>query len=61
MRKAEAKIGLLREVVERVQRGEEVDVEGVLGTGEEGREGEWAESKFSYVSERRVMADLRQY
>ncbi|KAH3986786.1 hypothetical protein HBI56_010030 [Parastagonospora nodorum] len=43
LRKAEAKIGLLREVVQRVQRGEDVDVEGVLGTGDEGREGEWAE------------------
>lgn len=42
LRKAEAKIGLLKEVIERVQSGEKVDVEGVLGTGREG-EGEWAE------------------
>ncbi|KAL5398981.1 hypothetical protein PMIN06_010264 [Paraphaeosphaeria minitans] len=41
-RRAEAKMGILREVVERVQRGEEVDVEGILGTGVEGREKEWA-------------------
>ncbi|KAF2106476.1 hypothetical protein BDV96DRAFT_469409, partial [Lophiotrema nucula] len=41
MRKAEAKIGVLREVVERVQRGEDVDVEGVLGTGVEESEREW--------------------
>ena len=41
-RRAEARIGLLREVVERVQRGEEVDVEGLLGVGREGEEGEWA-------------------
>ncbi|KAL5390879.1 hypothetical protein DPSP01_001379 [Paraphaeosphaeria sporulosa] len=41
-RRAEAKMGILREVVERVQRGEEVDVEGILGTGVEGREREWA-------------------
>lgn len=46
MRKAEAKIGLLKEVVGRVQKGEEVDVEGLLGTGDEGKEGEWAESKY---------------
>ncbi|KAJ4358199.1 uncharacterized protein N0V89_002778 [Didymosphaeria variabile] len=41
-RRAEAKIGLLREVVERVQRGEDVDVEGILGAGVEGWEKEWA-------------------
>jgi hypothetical protein len=37
---------VLREVLERVQRGEEVDVEGVLGTGDVGREREWAEGEF---------------
>ncbi|KAL6712532.1 hypothetical protein ACN47E_000409 [Coniothyrium glycines] len=41
LRRAEAQIGILKEVIERVQRGEEVDVEGLLGTGDEGREGEW--------------------
>ncbi|KAF9735383.1 hypothetical protein PMIN01_06788 [Paraphaeosphaeria minitans] len=45
-RRAEAKMGILREVVERVQRGEEVDVEGILGTGVEGREKEWAGCKY---------------
>lgn len=35
------KIGLLREVIERVQRGEEVDVERVLGTGDKESEREW--------------------
>ena len=43
MRKAEAKIGLLKEVIERVQNGEDVDVEKVLGTGDEASEREWAE------------------
>ncbi|KAF2625928.1 hypothetical protein BU25DRAFT_105903 [Macroventuria anomochaeta] len=43
LHKAEAKIGLLREVIERVQNGEDVDVEKVLGTGDEGSEREWAE------------------
>ena len=42
-RKADAKIGLLREVLERVQRGEDVDVEGLLGTGNEEKEKEWEE------------------
>src|SRR5690242_3060845 len=43
LRKAEAKIGLLREVIERVQNGEDVDVEKVLGTGDEASEREWME------------------
>ena len=42
-RKADAKIGLLKEVLERVQRGEDVDVEGLLGTGNEEQEREWEE------------------
>ncbi|KAL5114234.1 hypothetical protein ACEQ8H_007886 [Pleosporales sp. CAS-2024a] len=41
--RAEAKIALLREVIGRVQRGEDVDVEKMLGTGDPGREKEWAE------------------
>ncbi|KAJ4373858.1 hypothetical protein N0V83_002597 [Neocucurbitaria cava] len=43
LRKAEAKIGVLREVIERVQRGEDVSVEKVLGTGDAASEREWAE------------------
>ncbi|QRC90832.1 hypothetical protein JI435_003490 [Parastagonospora nodorum SN15] len=39
LRKAEAKIGLLREVVQRVQRGEDVDVEGGWGRGTRGGRG----------------------
>ncbi|KAI9724847.1 MAG: hypothetical protein M1812_000123 [Candelaria pacifica] len=42
-RKADAKIGLLKEVIERVQSGEEVDVEGLLGTGDREKEKEWEE------------------
>lgn len=34
---------MLREVIERVQRGEEVEVEKVLGTGDTGAEREWKE------------------
>lgn len=40
-RKADAKIALLREVIERVQKGEQVDVEGLLGTGNKEKEEEW--------------------
>ncbi|MCJ1382517.1 hypothetical protein MMC17_005630 [Xylographa soralifera] len=42
-RNADAKIGLLKEVLERGQRGEDVDVEGLLGTGDEEKEREWEE------------------
>jgi len=42
-RRADAKIGLLREIIERIQKGEQVDVEGLLGTGNREREEEWEE------------------
>ncbi|KAI1085763.1 hypothetical protein F5B20DRAFT_575268 [Whalleya microplaca] len=41
MRRADVRIGLLREVIEKLQRGEEVDVEKELGTGDAQREKEW--------------------
>lgn len=44
-RKTDAKIGLLREVLERVQKGEEVDVKGLLGTGNREQEKEWDEGQ----------------
>lgn len=40
-RRTDTKIALLREVIERVQRGEEVDVEGLLGSGDLETEREW--------------------
>ncbi|OTA82607.1 hypothetical protein M434DRAFT_51159, partial [Hypoxylon sp. CO27-5] len=43
MRRSEVRIGLLREVVEKLQRGEEVDVEKTLGTGNAEEEKEWEE------------------
>jgi hypothetical protein len=46
LHRAEAKIGILREVIERVQRGEKVPVEEALGTGDAADEREWAEGKF---------------
>ena len=45
MRQTEVRIGLLREVVEKIQRGETVDVEKALGTGEPKKEADWEESK----------------
>src|SRR4051812_1129276 len=42
-RRADAKIGLLKEIIERIKSGEKVDVEGLLGTGDAKREQEWEE------------------
>ncbi|KAF2154798.1 hypothetical protein K461DRAFT_291711 [Myriangium duriaei CBS 260.36] len=42
-RSTEAKLSLLREVIGRVQKGEDVDVEAMLGTGDPEREKEWEE------------------
>lgn len=47
-RQSAVRIGLLREVVDKIRNGEEVDVEGILGTGDAQREANWEESK-SYV------------
>lgn len=44
-RKADAKIKLLKDVLDRVQRGEDVNVEKVLGTGDEEQEQEWRDGK----------------
>lgn len=41
MRRSEVRVGLLREVVEKLQRGEEVDVEKALGTGDVEKELAW--------------------
>ena len=42
-RKTDAKLALLREIVERVKNGEEVDVRRALGTGDPQAEAEWEE------------------
>ncbi|CAG7992109.1 unnamed protein product [Penicillium salamii] len=42
-RTTDAKIELLREVISRVKNGEQVDVEKLLGTGDEAKEREWDE------------------
>lgn len=45
-RTTDAKILLLREVIERVKAGEKVDVERLLGTGDEAKEREWEEGQY---------------
>ena len=49
-RKADAKIALLKDVIEKIQRGEEVDVEKALGTGDEAQEQEWKDGPLSLHS-----------
>ncbi len=49
-RRADAKIALLKEIIERIQKGERVDVEGLLGTGDREREKEWEEGKLHCAS-----------
>jgi hypothetical protein len=44
-RQSDVRIGLLREVVEKLQKGEEVDVEKVLGTGDAQKEVEWQQGR----------------
>ncbi|KAI1661775.1 hypothetical protein F4813DRAFT_172670 [Daldinia decipiens] len=43
MRRSEVRIGLLREVVEKLQRGEKIDVQKALGAGDVEKEKEWEE------------------
>lgn len=45
-RRCEVRIGLLREVIEKLQRGEKVDVEKVLGSGDPEREAIWEEGRL---------------
>jgi Family of unknown function (DUF5321) len=54
MRRAELKIEKLRQVVEALQRGEEVDVEKALGTGDEVQEREWEDALREIETEDRV-------
>ena len=53
-RQADLKLAKLREVVEKLQRGEEVNVEKVLGTGDEIAEREWEEALREVESEERI-------
>lgn len=51
MRQASVRLQVLREVVERIQNGEDVDVEKELGTGDEQKEAEWEEGEFTSAVE----------
>lgn len=44
-RQAAVRLGLLKEIVEKIQNGEDVDVEKLLGTGDPQKEMDWEESK----------------
>ncbi len=44
-RKTDIKIAQLKDVLDRVQRGEDVDVAKELGTGDEQREREWKDGR----------------
>ena len=46
VRQTNIRIGVLRNVVERIQKGEDVDVEKALGTGDPQKEMEWEEGKL---------------
>lgn len=46
-RTTDAKIELLREVIEKIKKGEKVDVERLLGTGDEAKEREWEEGSVA--------------
>lgn len=56
-RRTDAKIALLRETIQRVKSGEDVDVEKVLGTGNPEKEKEWEEGT-SYLSAIAIPEDL---
>ena len=58
-RKADLKIQQLREVVQKIQRGEEVDVEKILGTGDETQEREWELALEELQNEDRVWESNR--
>jgi hypothetical protein len=50
IRRADAKIDLLKEVIGKIQNGEEVDVEGLLGTGDAQKEREWEEGRSFFIN-----------
>lgn len=54
-RRADAKIGLLKEIIERIQKGEDVDVEGLLGSGDKAMEKEWEEGRLPPSTFRMVL------
>jgi len=59
MRRADVRIGQLREVVEKLQNGEEVDVEKVLGTGDAEKEREWEEGRSAQKKKKKKKKKMR--
>jgi len=57
MRKAESKIDLLREVIGKIERGEEVDVGKMLGAGVESEEKSWEDGKYIFLPSIEVYAN----
>lgn len=49
MRQSEVKIGLLKDVIGRIQKGETVDVESALGTGDAAKEAEWDSGEWKPI------------
>ena len=60
MRKADLQLAKLREVIEKLQRGEEVDVEKILGTGDEAQEQAWEEALREIETEERLWQTSRE-
>ncbi|KAI9763189.1 MAG: hypothetical protein M1840_000855 [Geoglossum simile] len=58
-RRADARIALLKEAVERVQRGEDVDVKALLGTGDQAAEKEWEEVMHELAQENSLRQDKK--
>lgn len=58
-RLADIKLRQLREVVERLENGEDVDVEKMLGTGDEAAELEWEQALRELESEERLWQNNR--
>ncbi|ETN36962.1 uncharacterized protein HMPREF1541_07950 [Cyphellophora europaea CBS 101466] len=58
-RLADIKLRQLREVIEKLERGEEVDVEKALGTGNEEAEAEWEAALRELESEERLWQNNR--
>lgn len=59
MRRADLKIAQLREVVEKLQKGEAVDVEKVLGTGDPAQEQEWEDALREIENEERIWQESK--
>lgn len=57
-RTTDAKIELLAEIITRVKNGEKVDVEKLLGTGDEAKEREWDEGASTNIRQFYFMAGV---